>query len=173
MALPVLDLVVATNVKTGITKATYKATYDFTQSGNNTTVTKGPLATITRSGVITGVSCGATLTASSDRTVTVTIYKRAKNALTSADITVTSTAAVLSSNNVVGTFARSISVGDAAPLATNVAPILSTTATDLAVANGDQLLYTITQAGSNGTVGTDASVIVEVTYNLGDDVGGF
>lgn len=124
-------------------------------------------------GTVTGVYASALVTQSSDRTDTVTVFKRAQNAASSADIALLTTSGVLSSNNVSGTITRAIGSTGVTAFTTSVNPVLTTDATKLAVVTGDTILVTNTGAGSNGSAATVLNIVVEVTVYVGDTANRF
>lgn len=124
-------------------------------------------------GTVVGVYASELVTASSDRTDTITVAKRAQNAASSADTALLTTSGVISSNNVSGTITRAIGSTGITAFTTSVNPVLTTTAASLAVVGGDTILISNTAAGSNGSAGTVLSVVVVIEVYVGDTANRF
>lgn len=153
----------------GVTKAVYRSIVFFNKASTHTAQTLVPICTITRPGTVKAISCSwLEVNAANTTLATFQVLKRSTGAA-AAGTALLSTAATLTNNattqavqTVSTAFALSQNTGAAA-----VAPILSTTAATVALAAGDQLVLTST---ATSTQGTDASVSIEIEYNLNDEV---
>lgn len=153
------------NSQVGYTRGSYKASFVH----NAATAATGSTSFVMRyAGVVTGVYASVVETASSDRTDTITVAKRAQNAATSADTALLTTSGVLSSNNVSGTIARAVGTSGITAFTGSTNPVLSTTTATVTVAKGDTIVITNTHAGSNGSAGTQLNIVVEVEFEVGD-----
>lgn len=152
----------------GMTKAVYRFPVIFTKASTHTAQTLVPLATFYRAGTIKSVSASwLEVNAANTTLATVDVLKRAAGAA-AAGVSILGTVGTLTNNATTQTMSF-VSTGAAVALNTgsaNVNPILSTTASKLAISIGDSLTLTTV---ATSTQGTDLCVVVEVEYNLADD----
>jgi hypothetical protein len=161
MAHPILPA----NTLVGTLTGTYKQSVTFNQAGNNTALTKAPFWTAPYACTLSGVWLSILSAVSTDRTITLTIFKRAKGAAAASDVAMLATAGVITQATAI-----QLSIGTSGVTApagcTN--PVLHGTAANLTLAAGDTVVVTTVLANSNGTIGTDMQLTMEFERALGD-----
>jgi hypothetical protein len=161
MAHPVLPASTLVGTVTG----SYKQAVTYNQAGNNTALTKAPVFTAPYACTLTGVFASILSATSTDRTLTLTLHKRAKGAAAASDVAMLATAGVITQDSAVqhaiGSSGVTVDSGD-----TN--PVLHGTASNLTLAAGDSVVVTTVLANSNGTIGTDFQLTLEFERAVGD-----
>jgi hypothetical protein len=157
--------VIPASTLTGVLTASYKQSVIVNQAGNNTALTKAPVWTAPYACTLTGVFLSILSATSTDRTLTLTLFKRAKGAAAAADIAMLATAGVITQATAVQ-MAIGTSGVTAAAGCTN--PVLHGTAANITLAAGDSVVVTTVLANSNGTIGTDMNLTLEFERAIAD-----
>ncbi len=153
----------------GVTKGVYREILPFNVASTHTAQTIFPFAQFTRPCTIKSLTVAWTeVNAANTTKATVDVLKRSQSGA-AAGTTVLATVATLTNNATTQTrstvstaFTPTLNTGSA-----NVNPVLSATASALAVSAGDSLCFTTV---ATSTQGVDLSGAIEVEYNLNDEV---